>query len=293
MFKRKLTIALGAAALAAGVAACGSSQQQQRAERLQRRQHHRSEAADGHHDGRRDRQADLPALPARPEPGLLQEVRRQHAALHRAERRCRCRDRHGLGAGRHGRGLVRAHDRLPGEGQGRHQRRAAERRSRANARCAPRGRRSPRPRSGRARPSASPTSARAPTSSRSTWRTAPGSPRAQFNRAAVGAGPTFVAALQHQPNRVRDDLAAHRGRRPDEGDRLHGHQPGHDERSAAGAGRRLPGRRGSRPGLLGQLAPEGDSSRGRRAGGHDALDRTPTARRRSRTRCRRRSSPTA
>ncbi len=39
----------------------------------------------------------------------------------------------------------------------------------------------------------------------------------QYNRAAVGAGPTFVAALAAPADRVRDDLTAHRGRRPDEG----------------------------------------------------------------------------
>ena len=78
--------------------------------------------ADRHADGRRYRQADLPALPARPGPGLLQEVRRQHPAVHRAGGRRRRRDRDGLRPGRHGRRLVRPRHRLPGQGQERRQR---------------------------------------------------------------------------------------------------------------------------------------------------------------------------
>src|SRR5205807_43983 len=58
--------------------------------RLQRGRHQRQlQPADSNDDGRRDRQADLPALPARSEPRLLQEVRSQREALHRAERRRR------------------------------------------------------------------------------------------------------------------------------------------------------------------------------------------------------------
>ena len=58
---------------------------------------------------------------------LLREVRRQRRAEHRAVRRRRRRGRDDLRPGRHGRRLVRAHDRLPAEGQGRHRRRPAER----------------------------------------------------------------------------------------------------------------------------------------------------------------------
>ena len=62
--------------------------------------------------------------------GYLQEVRGQHAAVHRAVRRRRRRDRDGLRAGGHGRRLVRAHDRLPAGPQGRDRRGPAVRRAR-------------------------------------------------------------------------------------------------------------------------------------------------------------------
>ena len=75
-----------------------------------------------------DKQIYLP-VPARPEPRLLQEVRRQRGALDRAERRRRRRGRDGVRPGRHGRRLVHPHGRLPVQGQGRHQPRAALRRS--------------------------------------------------------------------------------------------------------------------------------------------------------------------
>ena len=71
-----------------------------------------------------DKQIYLP-VPARPEPRLLQEVRRQRAALHRGQRRRRRRGRDGLRAGRHGRRLVHPHHRLPVQGQGRRGRRPA------------------------------------------------------------------------------------------------------------------------------------------------------------------------
>ena len=92
-----------------------------------RRFHLERQPAHRHDDGRRHQQADLPALPARAEPRVLQEVRRQHGAVQRGGGRRRRGDGHGVRAGRHGRRLVRAHHQLPAPGQGRRGRGAAVR----------------------------------------------------------------------------------------------------------------------------------------------------------------------
>ena len=62
-----------------GAAACSSSKsrRQQRSSGASARRLESERRAHREADGRRHRQADLPALPARPEPRLLQEVRRQ------------------------------------------------------------------------------------------------------------------------------------------------------------------------------------------------------------------------
>ncbi len=99
-------------------------------ERRERTTGSHSQPADRDADGRRHRQADLPALPARAGPRLLQEVRRQRAAQHGDRTAASAPRRNGIWPGRYGRRLVRAHDRLPAEGQERRRRRPAQRRAR-------------------------------------------------------------------------------------------------------------------------------------------------------------------
>ena len=58
---------------------------------------------------------------------------------------------------------------------------------------------------------------------RTTW------PPSRTTGPRSGRPRTFVAALQHKPDRVRDDHAAHRRCVQTKGDRLLGHQPRHHE----------------------------------------------------------------
>ena len=124
-------------------------------------------------------------------------------ALDRAERRRRRRGRDGLRPGRHGRRLVHPHDRLPVQGQGRHQPRAALRRPR-RARDVQRrqrralGRRLQGQDDGRDRP-------------RLRHRRAdpvPGGPEGRRARSSTtpspcGAGSTAIAAIQRGSRRLR------------------------------------------------------------------------------------------
>ena len=113
-----------------------------------------------------------------------------------------------------------------------------------------------------------------------------------FSRAAVGASSTFVAALQN--NRIVCGMTtpAHRRSGPDQGRRLLGHQPGQHRRRAAVAGRRLPGRRRARSGRAGSTRHRPPCRRSSTRSWRRCTGSTPTPPRRSPTRCQRSSSAT-
>ena len=97
----------------------------------------------------------------------------------------------------------------------------------------------------------------------------------QYNRAAVGAGPTFVAALEHQRIACGMTSQPTAGAVQTKGIGYTAINLATTSGAKQALGGAYPAAGVLAQALLGQLTPEGDPGRRRRAGGDDALDRHP------------------